>query len=323
MTEKTEKCFDEGTIQAFLDGELAFEMSQKVTRHIAVCSVCAFTLAEAEEETAFAFSALEREFDTLVPTNRLWTKINDSIVEEKKHSSVWQRFLSLVSVSLMSPSMAVAAGVLIFIGVFAVVFSVNFDSNNSGKFDLAAGNVQPNLNNGLPSSSPKESPVVSTRLPSSDVVNVSEEADKKADKKENQKPKVYQASNREDTRRDNSRNSAVNTKYVVTNQPKRPDAAPKAVYADYLPGEESYVKTIANLSETVETQKDTILRPAARISFERDLAVVDDAINKMKREVRKNPKNDSAKQVLYSSYQNKIDLLNSVAEKTELMASLK
>jgi hypothetical protein len=53
------------------------------------------------------------------------------------------------------------------------------------------------------------------------------------------------------------------------------------------------------------------------------MAVVDDAINKMRNEVKKNPKNESAKQVLYASYQNKIDLLNSVSRKEELMASLR
>jgi hypothetical protein len=53
------------------------------------------------------------------------------------------------------------------------------------------------------------------------------------------------------------------------------------------------------------------------------MAVVNDAIRKMKDVVKKNPKNQSAKQVLYSSYQNKIDLLNSVAEREELMASFR
>ena len=80
------------------------------------------------------------------------------------------------------------------------------------------------------------------------------------------------------------------------------------------------MKTIENLSSTVENQKDTALRPSARITYERDMAVVDDAIKRMKHEVRKNPKNESAKQVLYSSYQNKIDLLNSIAQKEELMS---
>jgi hypothetical protein len=92
---------------------------------------------------------------------------------------------------------------------------------------------------------------------------------------------------------------------------------------DYMPGEESYVKTIANLSKTAEQKKDDVMQPSQRIAYERDMAVVDDAIAKMRKEVKKNSKNESARQVLYLSYQNKIDLLNSVSQKEELMASLR
>ncbi len=83
------------------------------------------------------------------------------------------------------------------------------------------------------------------------------------------------------------------------------------------------MRTIADLKQNVDGQKDRIMNPSSRISYERDMAVVNDAIKKMKEVVKKNPKNQSAKQVLYSSYQNKIDLLNSVVEREELMASLR
>ena len=90
-----------------------------------------------------------------------------------------------------------------------------------------------------------------------------------------------------------------------------------------MPGEESYVKTISSLTKTVAEQKDGVMRPSERIAYESDMAIVNDTIAKMKKEVKRNPKNESAKQVLYSSYQNKIDLLNSVAQKEELVASLR
>ena len=102
---------------------------------------------------------------------------------------------------------------------------------------------------------------------------------------------------------------------------KTPVARP--VVEENLPGEESYVRTIADLKQNVDGQKDMTLNPSSRIAYERDMAVVDDAITKMKDVVRKNPKNQSAKQVLYSSYQNKIDLLNSVVEREELIVSLR
>jgi hypothetical protein len=307
-----EKCYDIGTIQAFLDGELSHDLTQKVTRHIALCDDCAASFAEAEEETAFAFSALEREFDTLVPTHRLWTKINDSIVEEKSHSSVWQRFLDSVSILLSNPSMTVAAGVLIVFGIFAVSLITQNDP--------ADGTVA-SIENQAPSgiAAPFDSVNSHARNDVNDSFNSPGLTTASGDA-----PKVYAAAKRDDFRRNSSvRNLAVNAKHTRKIQPKVEDRRLAAETFEYLPGEESYLKTIASLSQTVENQKDSVLRPSMRVSFERDLAVVSDAIDKMKKEVRKNPRNESAKQVLYSSYQNKIDLLNSVAERNELMASLK
>ena len=69
-------CLDIGTIQAFLDGELTPDASMSVTKHIAGCNACSYMLGEAEEESAFVFPVLEREMNTHVPTQRLWTRIN-------------------------------------------------------------------------------------------------------------------------------------------------------------------------------------------------------------------------------------------------------
>jgi len=85
------KCFEIGRIQAFLDGELTPDLSSRFTNHVADCDACAALLARAEEEMSIVFPALEREFNTLVPTQRLWTRINESIVEEKRSAPFWQR----------------------------------------------------------------------------------------------------------------------------------------------------------------------------------------------------------------------------------------
>ncbi|HEY0657382.1 MAG TPA: zf-HC2 domain-containing protein [Pyrinomonadaceae bacterium] len=307
-----EKCFDLGTIQEFLDGELSPGLSQKVTRHIALCDNCAAALAEAEDETAMVFSALEREYDTLVPTHRLWTKINDSIAVEKKQSSVWQRLLASVSVLISNPSMTVAAGVLIVFGIFAVTFSLQNDANIP---DVAKVKTQP-----LSSDFKTYDPIApSEKIPPPN----SQTAATVSTPEENQSPKVYSAGKPENFRQNNVQNLVVKANYIENKKPVIGDQKARTVSAEYLPGEESYVKTISNLTQAVNNQKDEVLRPSAQVAFERDLAVVNDAITKMKKEVRKNPRNESAKQVLYSSYQNKIDLLSSVAEKNELMASLK
>ena len=70
------KCFEIGTIQAFLDGETSPDVSLRLSDHVAACDSCARHMAEAEEQSSLVFSALERELNTLVPTQRLWSRIN-------------------------------------------------------------------------------------------------------------------------------------------------------------------------------------------------------------------------------------------------------
>jgi hypothetical protein len=283
------KCFEIGRIQAFLDGELTPDLSARFTNHVADCDACAALLARAEEEMSIVFPALDREFNTLVPTQRLWTRINDSIVEEKRSAPFWQRFRNAILAQIASPSLAAAAGVLIVFGIFAAVWSLRSGS---------AVDTAPLASN-TPHVVPP-APVVNDPGQIASVINEPAET-------RNAPQRIERAGS-----------TRENIKPVTAEY--RPAAAPVNSSNGYIPGEESYVKTIENLSSTVENQKDTALRPSARVTYERDMAVVDDAIKRMKHEVRKNPKNESAKQVLYSSYQNKIDLLNSIAQKEELMS---
>lgn len=306
----TEKCFDIGTIQAFLDGELSSERLETVSRHVSVCDECAILLAEAEEESAAAFSALEQEFNTLVPTNRLWTKINDSIEGDKK--TFWQS----VAAYFTNPTVAALASVLIVIGLFAALSSLKTDNDknvatkvNPGKQSatLPISNLQPSAVIGQPS---EQNPAQSGNL------KIAETSPFGNDKNKFKVVKV------------NFSEKASNRRAVKYQKPSIVERNPPPLddvrtTNGNLSGEESYLKTIAALEKTVGSRKDEVLKPSARFAFERDLATTDDAIKKMKAEVGKNPKNEAARDVLRASYQNKIDLLNSVAEKSDLMASLK
>lgn len=279
-------CFDIGMIQAFLDGELTHDQSTRISGHVATCDACAVMLAEAEEESALVFPALEREFNTLVPTQRLWNKINDSIETERGNRSIFSKAWAFLAVALANPTFAAAASILIVIGITSAVLL-----NRTTEQQSVAEVVTPKIN-------------VSTSAPIAPIGDVVVEP------KSTAPFTVERASTRYEDRRITASTAVYKTSTSTSN-------------AGYMPGEESYVKTISSLSKTVETQKAETLRPSERIAYERDMAVVDDAIAKMRREVKKNPRNESAKQVLYSSYQNKIDLLNSVSQKGELMASLR
>ena len=288
-------CLDIGTIQAFLDGELTPEWSTSVSGHIAACDACAAMLGEAEEEAAFVFPVLERELSTLVPTQRLWARINDSITVEKQNTPFWKKIWAGLAATLRNPSLAVAATVLIVFGVFTAIY--RFPSNKVVVDERlsAANRPQP------------ESSVVPTSITVSGTGRQDVPEPVVAAKIRNpeiEKPVVVQADYRV---------------RPTIREPKGPDAVNQD---GYIPGEESYVKTIETLSDSVAGQKDSVLKPSQQVAYERDLAVVDDSIKRMRKAVRNNPKNDSAKQVLYSSYQNKIDLLNSVAQREELVAGL-
>jgi anti-sigma factor RsiW len=300
------KCFEIGTIQAFLDGETTPDVSLRLTDHVAACDSCARLMAEADEENAIVFSTLERELNTLVPTQRLWSRINETIEVEKSRMSIWQKLLGYTRVILANPSITVAAGILLILGMFAVVVTVK-DRNDSAVSDVAS-NVPQNVGQtvpapasqngvaqvdvtdgvGIPSGTTKTSPVTVSDL----------------------KPREIKA-------------LAASVK--ASQREIRPQTALYTTPAadTYLPGEESYIRTISDLKQNVDSQKDSVMTPSSRISYERDMAVVNDSIKRMRDVVKKNPRNQAARQVLYSSYQDKIDLLNSVAQREELMASLR
>ncbi len=309
-----ENCLSEGTIQAFLDGELAANAVDNVTRHIALCDDCAVLLSEAEDETAFAYSALEQEFNALVPTQRLWTKINSSIEEERRSNSVWQRLLAGVSsfgFHLSKPSVAAFASLLFVVGTFSALWISRPLPGNSdvtvqeSPFDMTEVDVNPKLPQ---VAKPEPSPI--------DVTSNNEENDKEVNK-----TRVIQASNRENLE---NRSSKANISNQNSNRKQNNNApSPTVKTLEYISGEDSYMKTIATLKSTVDSGKDLNLKPSERFAFEKDMAVINDAIKKMKAEVRKNPKNEAAKQILFASYQNKIDLLNSVSERNDLVASIR
>lgn len=307
-------CLDEGTIQAFLDGELDGATVETVARHVALCDDCAVALSESEREAEFAFSALEQEFDTLVPTHRLWTKINASLEQDAKSRSLWQKITAAVSgwgFQMSMPTVAAFASLLIVFGLFVALFSIKPENNN----EFTAQKPEQ-----------KQDKVVAVNDPAPTALRAEEDTPiPSADEtvKADFAPEKPQAIKANFTKPEYSNKNTRAPREIKDRRPPTDIQTPVVTSLAYLPGEESYVKTIATLSESVDSRKDVVLKPSARFAYEKDMAVIDDAIVKMRAEVKKNPNNKAAKRVLYASYQNKIELLNAVTEKTELMASLK
>lgn len=290
-----EQCFDEGTIQAFLDGELAPDLLENVARHVALCDSCAFLLSEAEEESAFAFSILDEGFNLPVPTERIRANIFQAIanIEEPK-VSIWHKVWSFASI-LSNPSIAAFASILVVVGIFAVVLSFNQQNSTDTKYQVATNSTEQINKIGNVTLPANEKIVV--EQPTQPNIGFEKTAYKIEPKVVNQRPKF-------------------------DNQTPKPIQLLAKENKESIDGETTYLKTIATLEDTVKDKKDNVLRASSRVSFERDMAVVNDSIKRMREEVRKNPKNEAAKQILRNSYQNKIELLNSVSERGELIARM-
>lgn len=295
-------CLDIGTIQAFLDGETRGDETAAISGHISTCDACAMMLAEADEETSFVMAAVESDVNTLVPTQRLWSRINDAIEEERTKVSFWHRAYAGLTSLMAGPSLATAAVVLVLFGFFAFIFIPG------GGLDAPANQVAAvPQQTAAPVNNPTQAvaPVENETPTSSDIAEAQPDAMPPAAARPKAEPvRAMQASYRPER----------------ATRPAGGDFRP--VNALYVPGEDSYLNTIETLKASYDSQKDRVLSPSSRVAFERDLAVVENSIKQMREVVRKNPNNQAARQVLYSSYQDKIDLLNSVGQKEELLASL-
>lgn len=307
-----ENCVDEGVIQAFLDGELTVEVNETVAMHIGECDMCAKVLANAEEENSFAFAALDNEFDIPVPTYRLWTKINDEI--EKTKPSFWQKLWA--NFSFNNPSILAFSSLLVIFSLSAIVW--NFRQSNVVPPDQIAKKDEPKqaepavIPTQTTESETKSAPV---RLPK--IIKVRSDVQKAAPNFKIEKANFVNETPK--LKVEKTRVAGNVPQPIITVQ----NPLPEVKNPNLISGEDTYIKTIETLSKNVDSKKEQVLRPSARVSYERDMALVEQAIKTMQSKARKNPKDEGAKQVLFASYQNKIDLLSSVAEKGEIIASMR
>ncbi len=104
-------------------------------------------------------------------------------------------------------------------------------------------------------------------------------------------------------------------KYVVRNakpNSSRP-VAPKSPAVKLIPGERSYLQTIAKLDSTIKSGNKA-MRPTLQVEYEKNLAVVDRAIAATRSAVKSNPNDPDAADFMFQAYQSKVDLLNSIAD---------
>ena len=285
------RCLDEARLQSYFDGELSIELMESVTSHLASCVSCAAAARELEEETALLTTALSAEFEASVPTETLRQRIDAAVLGERvavaqateKRGGLAAFFTSFVNFGTQRALGYASLAVVIAFG--AVIGVVMLKSDKT----IAPTGPTAGVNAPKPAERPAENPA-----PTSDS---SKEAQPVALAGNQSAPEVR------------SVKPQPSRKIKQVAETQTPAPAPVKL----LPGERSYLQTIARLDSTINSNKKE-MRPSLRSEYERNLAVVDRAIAATRTAAKSNPNDPDAADFMFAAYQSKVDLLNTIAD---------
>ena len=74
-------CIDEGTLQAWFDGELAANAAAEITLHVNRCASCAAAAQTLKAENSILSEGMAAEFAAAVPTERLRARVDAAVAE--------------------------------------------------------------------------------------------------------------------------------------------------------------------------------------------------------------------------------------------------
>lgn len=314
-------CVDEGLIQAYLDGELPTGSAKAVASHLAACKACAARADEAAQEIALFTQAATPALNFGVPTERLRARLYEAIAELEtpapravQSPSFAERlraaFASFsASLTAFTPRQAAAFAGLTVAAVLVgmmVLFQEKPEPQHLAKNGERPSSVPAAINteevdNGTSSPNSSTSGGQTTLidgLKHKPVQNV-----------RGNKATVEQA----------RRTTQPVMKATGENTKSETEAASSSTQANnLLPGEKAYIEAIASLSTAIEGQGAGALPPTLRAEYERNLAVVDQAIVASRVAAKRDPRDADAQEFLRTAYQSKVDLLNTVAEQSQL-----
>jgi len=282
------RCLDEIKLQSYFDGELPLEQLESVTLHLASCATCAAAARELEEESALVMNALAAEFEASVPTERLRQRIDEAVLGDRlataRSSAKTTGFFSgLFNFGTQRTLGYASLAVVLALGaIFAVVKmkSTPESDNNVAKVNTPAPVIPKAIDN-----TPAPAPIASNRS------------------QDTQQPAIKVVSQ---PVRPATNPGFRTVKYT-------PSAEPELQHVKLLPGERTYLQTIAKLDSTIKSNKKS-MRPSLQVEYERNLAVVDRAIAATRSAAKSNPNDPDAADFMFSAYESKVDLLNTIAD---------
>ena len=302
-------CLDEGLLQAYLDGELAPAQMEAAAAHLAACAVCAELAHEAEHEYALFSTAFAPVLATPPPTERLRARLEDAIAElqappRHPHESPAERLRSwwaaVAPAFVLTPRRA-AAFASFLLAVALTVTLTMMRPQPSGPEQIAHGvrpeQVRVDGSTAGVSSAPTTQDIKRTNNNGIDGVRAGGSNPVEVTKAKYARRVV-----------------SPTLKSAAAKEPVPPVAA-------LLPDERNYLTTIATLDAAIKAQGQQALTPTLRAEYERNLAVVDQAIIATRVAARRNPRDADAKEFLRAAYQNKVELLTTVSDQTQYIAA--
>ena len=291
------ECLDEGLLQSYFDGELSRDQMESATSHLASCSICSATARELEGELSLVSAALSHEFDAAVPTERLRARIDAAIAGAQLtngnraavSSPVRGWWQSLSALFAFTPQQSFGYAALVVVLAFAAIFGViQLRKTSPSQSPDTVAKLNPG-DRAVPSGSGNNSAEVAVTPTTSRIATTTS-------------PKVIR-------RTASRRVPAVRQKAADVN-----DVNSDVAEVKLLPGERSYLKTIAALDSTIKAKGHRPMTPALQAEYERNLALVDRALAATRSAAKKNPNDPEAAEFMFTAYENKVNLLNAVAD---------
>ena len=321
-------CLDEGTLQAYLDGELSPETLNDVAAHLSACVPCTEAAHAAEQENALFATAYAPAFSASVPTEKLRARLDEAIAElnssprgfaaQPAPSRPRSFFDSLVaSLTTFTPRQATAfASFLVAVALVLVFASMQTPDRPNAPEGIARVNqtpapVSPAVQTGK-GATPGDTPTVQTPV---------EKINPPAPARSGDRANFVKAGL--DARPQVARTRAAERggETEAANPNANPAATPATNIEPVLADEKTYLTSIASLTSAIEAQGAEGMTPTLRAEYERNLAVVNQAIVSSRVAARRNPQDTDAKEFLRAAYQNKVELLSAVADQTQLASS--
>ncbi|HEX8162468.1 MAG TPA: zf-HC2 domain-containing protein [Pyrinomonadaceae bacterium] len=315
-------CSDDATLQAYLDGELPPARAASVAAHLAACAACAAAAREAAREFAMFATAFGAGEGLPVPTERLRAGIEARIAQMQATPvaqpavaapTLVERLRAFASSLAFAPqqatafaSFAVAAALL---GALFYAFRPQTRAprlNQNAAREIASVNSQADGRGGVIDNGPAGAKTTNKDAAVGTAPGAAGRGSEGRTNRASALPVRF-----------NSRRGSGAGDAAAAGVPARAEGE-AAADAALLPVEKSYVTAIASLKSSIEGGGAQSLTPTLRAEYERNLALVDRAIAASRASARRAPADKDAQDFLRAAYQDKLDLLHTVSDQTQL-----